>query len=167
MLAKEANTKCPQIVIAFYEERLTWHEDSDKKEKDAVSAWMLHLRRKWDLLHCRDTLESDIFHTQTSHFLLSPMSNNAKKANSCYRHPSLEHKGPGCWAGSISQEELLWQMWVTCYCCLAFIYIIFLSMLVLLLNHHCVRYVYPHVHKAIFLNSQVKLESHRYMVHGL
>ncbi|XP_034445895.1 chromobox protein homolog 5 [Hippoglossus hippoglossus] len=38
VLAKEANHKCPQIVIAFYEERLTWHEDSDKKEKDAVSA---------------------------------------------------------------------------------------------------------------------------------
>uniref|UniRef100_A0A8D3D3D4 Chromobox homolog 5 (HP1 alpha homolog, Drosophila) n=1 Tax=Scophthalmus maximus TaxID=52904 RepID=A0A8D3D3D4_SCOMX len=38
VLAKEANHKCPQIVIAFYEERLTWHEDGDKKEKDAVSA---------------------------------------------------------------------------------------------------------------------------------
>lgn len=38
VLAKEANHKCPQIVIAFYEERLTWHEDSEKKEKDAVSA---------------------------------------------------------------------------------------------------------------------------------
>lgn len=37
VLAKEANHKCPQIVIAFYEERLTWHEDGDKKEKDAVS----------------------------------------------------------------------------------------------------------------------------------
>lgn len=37
VLAKEANGKCPQIVISFYEERLTWHEDSDKKEKDAVS----------------------------------------------------------------------------------------------------------------------------------
>ncbi|KAM6977088.1 chromobox protein homolog 5 isoform 1-T2 [Aplochiton taeniatus] len=32
VLAKEANHKCPQIVIAFYEERLTWHEDGDKKE---------------------------------------------------------------------------------------------------------------------------------------
>ncbi|XP_057682597.1 chromobox protein homolog 5 [Corythoichthys intestinalis] len=38
VLAKDANQKCPQIVIAFYEERLTWHEDSDKKEKDAVTA---------------------------------------------------------------------------------------------------------------------------------
>lgn len=37
VLAKEANHKCPQVVIAFYEERLTWHEDGDKKEKDAVS----------------------------------------------------------------------------------------------------------------------------------
>jgi len=37
VLAKEANHKCPQIVIAFYEERLTWHEEGDKKEKDAAS----------------------------------------------------------------------------------------------------------------------------------
>ncbi|XP_023654629.1 chromobox protein homolog 5-like [Paramormyrops kingsleyae] len=37
VLAKEANQKCPQIVIAFYEERLTWHEDGEKKEKGAVS----------------------------------------------------------------------------------------------------------------------------------
>lgn len=38
VLAKDANHKCPQIVIAFYEERLTWHEDGEKKEKEAVSA---------------------------------------------------------------------------------------------------------------------------------
>lgn len=37
VLAKEANMKCPQTVISFYEERVTWIQKSEEENSKGIA----------------------------------------------------------------------------------------------------------------------------------
>lgn len=41
VLAKTANVKCPQVVIQFYEERLTWYTGNEEKEGEQRSEMLI------------------------------------------------------------------------------------------------------------------------------
>jgi hypothetical protein len=81
--ARQANGRCPQIVIQFYEERLTWHTSSH--DDDEAAAGKDCAEWKDNIVHGRQTFVTALCTVLIS-FLMNSFSNNCTSPMSSSSH---------------------------------------------------------------------------------